>query len=177
MIFNKTTIDGVYTIDPEPHNDNRGFFARAFCVKELAGAGIDMNAVQINTSHNYKKYTLRGLHSQIAPNEEIKIIRCVRGAIFDVAVDVRPSSPTFGKYVSAELTQENGRMLVVPKGFAHGYMTLCDEADVLYFVSEAYAPGSEKGYRFDDPFFDIKWPSKQGLTTSEKDLAWPYLNK
>jgi dTDP-4-dehydrorhamnose 3,5-epimerase len=177
MIFNKTSIDGVFIIDHEPHEDSRGYFARVFCVNELKNAGIDMSAVQINTSHNHKKYTLRGLHSQLPPREEIKIIRCVRGAIFDVAVDVRQGSPTYGKYVSAELTPENGKMLLVPKGFAHGYMTLCDNTDVLYFVSEFYAPGSEKGYRYDDPLFNIKWPAAENMTISEKDLSWPYIGR
>lgn len=177
MIFKPTSIKEVYTIEPELREDSRGYFARVFCVNELKNAGIDMSAVQINTSHNHKKYTLRGLHSQLPPHEEIKIIRCVRGAIFDVAVDVRHGSPTYGKYVSAELTPENGKMLLVPKGFAHGYMTLCDNTDILYFVSEFYAPGSEKGYRHDDPLFKIKWPAAENLTISAKDQSWAFIGR
>lgn len=177
MNFEKTFIDGVFTIAPEPHQDNRGSFARVFCVEEAAKAGIRITVAQINTSHNDKKATLRGLHSQLPPHEEIKIVRCVKGAIFDVAVDVRPSSPTFGQYVSAELTEENGKMLVVPKGFAHGYLTLADNTDVLYFVSEFYAPGSEKGYRFDDPVFKINWPITENLIMSDKDRSWPHIKK
>lgn len=174
MIFESTDISGVFLISPEPHEDSRGYFARVFCVNELEQAGIHMQALQINTSHNHKKHTLRGLHSQVPPHAETKLIRCVRGAIFDVAVDVRAGSPTFGQYVAAELTPENGKMLLVPQGFAHGYMTLCDNTDVLYFVSAFYAPGSEKGYRYDDPTFHIVWPAKENLVISEKDAAWPY---
>lgn len=174
MVFSKTSIDGVFIIEPEKREDGRGYFARVFCREELKKAGIDMNAVQINTSYNLKKFTLRGLHFQEAPHSEIKIVRCVRGAIYDVAVDIRTGSPTFGRYVSAELTPENGRMLLVPKGFAHGYLTLRDESDVIYFVSDFYAPGAEKGYRYDDPLLDIDWPSKEQLIISEKDLNWGY---
>ena len=177
MIFTKTSLDGVVIIEPEAHSDDRGFFARVFCAKEIEEAGIKMTVSQINTSHNNEKNTLRGLHSQTPPHEETKIVRCVKGAIFDVAVDVRLLSPTYGQFVSAELTADNGKMLVVPKGFAHGYLTLMDDTDVLYFVSEFYSPTNEKGYRFDDPVFQIDWPFQKILTISEKDSSWPYIQE
>jgi dTDP-4-dehydrorhamnose 3,5-epimerase len=177
VILHKTALKGVYLISPQPRRDERGYFARVFCERELSSLAPDLRIVQINVAWNEKKGTLRGLHLQTPPHEEIKLVSCTRGAVLDVAVDVRRSSPTFGQSVCAKLTWENGNMLYIPKGFAHGYQTLADDTSVQYFVSAFYAPGSEKGYRYDDPAFAIAWPDPDTPTVSEKDRAWPYLNR
>jgi dTDP-4-dehydrorhamnose 3,5-epimerase len=144
-------------------------------IAELKNAGLYADFVQVNLSISYKKGTLRGLHSQIETAAEDKIVSCLSGEIFDVCVDVRPGSPTFGKYVGEVLSEENCKALYVPKGFAHGYLSLTDHSQTLYFVTQFYTPGSEKGYRYDDPAFNIKWPLEQPFIISEKDAAWPLI--
>ena len=173
MIFNKTHIKDVFIVDLDKREDDRGFFARAWCKKEFEEHGIDSNFVQANVSFNDKKGTLRGMHYQISPHEETKLIRCIRGAIYDCIVDLRPDSPTYKESIGVELTAENRRLFVVPKGFGHGYLTLVDNSEVFYQVSEFYAPGSERGIRWDDPGLHLEWPKMGELILSEKDQSWP----
>jgi len=173
MIFNKTHIKDVFIVDLDKREDDRGFFARAWCKKEFEEHGIDSNFVQANVSFNDKKGTLRGMHYQISPHEETKLIRCIRGAIYDCIVDLRPDSPTYKESIGVELTAENRRLFVVPKGFGHGYLTLVDNSEVFYQVSEFYAPGSERGIRWDDPGLNLEWPKMGELILSEKDQSWP----
>jgi dTDP-4-dehydrorhamnose 3,5-epimerase len=135
--------------------------------------GVDFQPVQANMSGSGKRGTVRGLHYQLAPHEEAKFIRCVRGAVFDVIVDVRDGSPTRGQWFGTELSAENKRALLVPQGFAHAYQTLADDSEVIYFVSAFYAPGAEKGLRWNDPGLGIQWPITEGVTVSDKDVAWP----
>lgn len=175
MIIEKTSIDGAFIIKRQPFTDERGYFTRMFCKNELGQAGIHADFVQSNLSMNKEAKTLRGLHSQKDEYAEEKLVSCTRGKIFDVCVDVRKNSKTFGQYVSAELTEENGVMLYIPKGCAHGYLTLEKNAQVLYFVTQFYEPGSEVGFRYDDPAFQIDWPIKSGLILSEKDKNWAYI--
>jgi dTDP-4-dehydrorhamnose 3,5-epimerase len=172
MKFLETKLKGAYLIELEPLCDERGFFARTFCKKEFLNQGIDFNIVQCNTSYNKKKATLRGMHYQTTPHHEAKLVSCVKGVIYDVIVDLRPESPTFRQWFSVELTPDNHKMLYVPKDLAHGYQTLKDDTVVLYFVSEFYCPGSEKGVRWNDPAFHIIWPSKPEII-SNKDSNWP----
>lgn len=173
MKFSKTSLADVYVIDLEKREDERGFFARAWCQKEFADQGLDSNFVQANLSFNNTKGTLRGMHYQVAPYEETKLIRCIRGAIYDLIIDLRPQSPTYKQSFGVELTPENRKMFCVPKGFAHGYLTLQDNTEVLYQVSEFYTPGSERGIRWNDPAFNLKWPKMANLILSEKDQNWP----
>jgi len=175
MIFHQTPLAGAFTVELERRGDERGFFARFFCEREFAAANCETRFVQINNSLSAKKGTLRGLHYQLAPSAEVKVIRCLRGALFDVIVDLRPNSPTFGKSFGAELTAENRLMLYVPRGFAHGLLTLEDDTEALYLVSEYYAPESERGLRWNDPKFEIDWPLVP-VEISAKDAAWPDFN-
>jgi dTDP-4-dehydrorhamnose 3,5-epimerase len=172
MLFNETKLKGAYVIELEKREDPRGFFARAWCRKEFEAHGLATDCVQANLSYNKKAGTLRGMHYQVPPHEEVKLVRCVRGAIYDVIIDMRPSSSTYCQWVGVELSDQNYKMLYVPKGFAHGYVTLEDNADVFYLVSEFYAPGSEQGVRYDDPAFGIAWPVAISVL-SDKDGAWP----
>jgi dTDP-4-dehydrorhamnose 3,5-epimerase len=172
MIFRDTGIPGSFVIELEPRADARGSFARAFCRREFAAAGLTTEIAQINTSFNHARATLRGMHYQLPPHAETKVVRCVRGAIFDVVLDVRPGSATFGQSYGTELSAENGRMMYVPKGFAHGYLTLADASEVFYLVDEFYAPDRERGIRWDDPRFAIRWPFEPTLV-SDKDAAFP----
>lgn len=173
MIFTKTTLKDAYIIELEKLEDERGFFARAWCQKEFEKHGLDSQLVQANISFNYKKGTLRGMHYQVAPYEETKLVRCIRGAIYDLIIDLRPESPTYKQSFGVELTPENRLMFCVPKGFAHGYLTLEDNTEVLYQVSQFYAPGAEQGIRWMDPEFNLKWPLSENLLISEKDRNWP----
>ncbi len=173
MIFTETNVAGAFLIELNKLNDDRGFFARAFCTEEFADHGLETVFVQSNISRNLKKNTLRGMHMQVAPYGEVKVVRCTRGAVFDCFVDLRPESPTYLQWAGAELTEDNHRMLYIPKGCAHGYQTLCDEAEVMYLVSTAYHPDSERGYRWNDPAFGIDWPEKENLMISDKDRNWP----
>ena len=168
MIFTQTPIPGAYLIDLEKRGDERGFFARAFCVQEFAAHGLVTHFVQVNNSLSAERGTLRGMHYQLAPRAETKLVRCIRGALFDVILDLRPGSPTFGRSFGAELTAENRRMMYVPKGFAHGFLTLADATEAFYFVDESYAPQAERGVRWNDPRFAIQWPFAPSVL-SDKD--------
>ncbi len=175
MIFTATPIEGAFLVDPEPIRDDRGFFARVACEREFAAAGINSVFKQCNMQSNERKGTLRGMHIQSEPHAEEKLVRCTRGAIFDVIVDLRPESATYRRWFGAELTEKNRRMLYVPKGAAHGYVTLADGTETLYMVTEFYAPGCEWGVRFDDPAVGVAWPDAGPLIVSDKDRAWPLL--
>lgn len=170
MIFTQTPLPGAYLIDLEKRGDDRGFFARMYCSNEFAAHGLVTQFVQVNNSLTAQRGTLRGMHYQLAPKAETKVVRCVRGALWDAILDLRPDSPTFGKSFGAELTAENRRMMYVPKGFAHGFLTLADDSEAIYLVDEVYAPQQERGVRFDDPRFKIEWPI-QPVVLSDKDRA------
>lgn len=175
MKFIPTPLIGAYTIELEKRGDDRGFFARFFCEKEFAGAGLETRFVQINNSLSSKKGTLRGMHYQLPPAAEVKVVRCVRGGLFDVIVDLRAGSPTFGKWFGAELTAENRTVMYVPRGFAHGFITLTDNTEAFYLVSAFYSPENERGARWNDPAIGIQWPIDP-TEQSDKDRAWPDLD-
>jgi dTDP-4-dehydrorhamnose 3,5-epimerase len=170
MIFEETPLRGAWVIDLEKRGDDRGFFARVFCEKEFAAHGLATHFVQVNNSLSAQKGTLRGMHYQLAPKAETKLVRCMKGALHDLILDLRPGSPTFGKSFGADLTAENRRMMYVPKGFAHGFITLADDTEAFYFVDEFYGPEQERGVRFDDPEFALKWPLAP-VVVSDKDRA------
>jgi dTDP-4-dehydrorhamnose 3,5-epimerase len=172
MKFYETELPGAFVVDIEPREDSRGFFARTWCARELAEQGLNINVVQANMAYNTHKGTLRGMHYQVAPYAEAKLVRCTRGAIFDVIVDLRPDSPTYKRWLGVELTADNRRSLYVPEGFGHGYMTLEDTTEVMYQVTAYYTPGAEGGLRYDDPAFGIQWPLPVAVI-SEKDASWP----
>lgn len=172
MIFTETILPQAYIIDLEKREDERGFFARTFCANEFAALGLKSNFVQTNMSLSTQKGTLRGMHYQIDGAEEAKLIRCTRGAILDVIIDIRPHSPTYCRHIQVELSQDNYRMLYVPEGFAHGFLTLTPDVEVTYQVSQFYTPGKEKGIRWNDPLFGIAWPVEHPIL-SEKDAAHP----
>jgi dTDP-4-dehydrorhamnose 3,5-epimerase len=174
MLIQETPLPGAYIIDVEKKSDERGFFARAFCRKELDAVGIQSDVAQINICYNGTRGTLRGMHFQIPPASETKLIRCTRGAIYDVIVDLRPDSPTYLEHFGVELTADNFCALYVPQMFAHGYQTLTPEAEIVYVVSEFYTPGCERGLRHDDPKLMIEWPLPVSLI-SEKDKSWDLL--
>jgi dTDP-4-dehydrorhamnose 3,5-epimerase len=174
MRFAPTPLAGAYLIHLEPRVDQRGTFARAFCAQEFAAHGFETNFVQANVSTNNRAGTVRGMHFQREPDAEVKLVRCVKGAIYDVAVDMRKESPTYLRWFGAELSDENGLAMYVPKGFAHGYQAITGGATVFYFVSAFYAPQSEGGLRFDDPKLSIRWP-RPVSEISAKDAAWPLL--
>jgi len=172
MIFHETPLKGAHTIELDKKGDDRGFFARFFCINEYDSMNLDGNIVQINNSLSAQKGTLRGMHYQLAPKAETKIVRCIRGALYDVILDLRLNSPTFGKWYGTELTAEKNRiMMYVPKGFAHGFMTLEDDTEALYLVTEYYSPEQERGIRFQDPRFKIEWPFEP-IVVSDKDKNW-----
>ncbi len=172
MIFTKTKLQGAIIIEIEKKGDDRGFFARAWCRKEFEAYGLAFNPVQANIAFSKTKGILRGMHYQIAPYEEAKLIRCIRGVIYDVIIDLRPDSSTYRKWIGVELGADNYKMLYVPKGFAHGYQTLVDNTEVFYQVSQFYSPKSERGVRWDDPAFGIKWPEIGNCIVSTKDECW-----
>jgi dTDP-4-dehydrorhamnose 3,5-epimerase len=172
MIFTETELSGAFIIDLKRLSDERGFFARSWCEDEFAEHGIKRVPLQANVSSNPKKGTLRGMHYQLAPFEETKLVRCTRGAIYDVIVDLREESPTFMKWIGVELTADSFRMLFVPERFAHGFITLEDNTDVTYQVSAKYTPGAERGLRWNDPAIGIQWPMEPTLV-SEKDRNHP----
>ena len=156
--------------------DERGYFARVFCKKEFAGIGVDFEIVQINRSLNKKKGIIRGMHFQRSPMAEDKIVQCTKGAIFDVAVDLRQGSPTYGQWVAEELSEDNKKMFLIPKGFAHGFQSLTKDSEVFYFLSQFYSHSHQAGVRFDDPFLNIKWPIKNPLLL-ERDRNWPLIKR
>lgn len=176
MRFLKTEIQGVWLIKPDFHKDERGHFFRAWCLKEFEEHGIQFHPVQANMGLSVRKGTVRGMHFQVEPAPEAKLIRCTRGAMFDVALDMRADSPTYGKWVGAELTAENGNMLFIPELCAHGYQTLEDRTDMHYMASQYYAPGAARGARFDDPAFGIQWPLVPSVI-SVQDTNWPLANE
>lgn len=172
MIFTKTGLGEACIIDLEKYEDQRGFFARAWCQREFEEHGLVPRVVQTNVSYNKYKGTLRGMHYQRAPYAETKLVRCTRGAIYDVIIDLRPDSPTYKQWLGVELTAANYRMLYVPEGFAHGFQTLMDEVEVIYQVSQFYTPEAEGGLRYNDPAFGIDWPLEVQVI-SDKDKNWP----
>jgi dTDP-4-dehydrorhamnose 3,5-epimerase len=172
MIFKESKLKGAFVIDLEKHQDERGFFARTFCRKELETHGLISDVAQANMSLSKARSTLRGMHYQKAPHEETKLVRCTRGALYDVIIDLRPESPTYKQWIGVELSADNYRMLFVPKNFAHGFITLAEDTEVTYMVSQYYAPGAELGIRWNDPQFAIQWPIDLAVI-SEKDASWP----
>ncbi len=172
MIFTETKLKGAFVLEIKKIEDDRGFFGRSWCKRELEEHGLNGEIVQANTSVSHKKGTLRGMHFQVAPYEEVKIIRCVRGAIYDVIIDLRPGSETFKQWVGVELSHDNYKMLYVPEGFAHGFLTLTDSIEVYYNVSAFYTPGAERGIRWNDKSFNIMWP-EEPLIISDKDSKHP----
>ncbi|MCT7982340.1 dTDP-4-dehydrorhamnose 3,5-epimerase [Laspinema sp. A4] len=172
MIFTETKLESVWIIEPEQLTDNRGFFARTWCQREFDDRGLNSALVQCNISFNSKSGTLRGMHYQLPPHGETKLVRCTQGAIYDVIIDMRPTSPTFTQWVGVELTAENHRMLYIPEGFAHGFQTLVDQTEVFYQMSEFYYPESARGVRWNDPAFGIKWPTTNPLIISDKDNSY-----
>lgn len=172
MIFTETKLKGAFVIDLEEKNDSRGFFARTFCAGEFEEHGLKPVFVQCNLSFNHLAGTMRGMHYQLPPAAETKLVRCTRGAIFDVIIDMRPDSPTYLQHFGVELSETNRRALYVPEMFAHGYQALTDGAEVTYQVGEFYTPGYERGLRYDDPAFKIDWPMAVTVI-SEKDAKWP----
>ena len=172
MEFLKTKLPGVFEIRIEAKPDERGFFARTWCRKEFEAQGLAGNLVQCSLSFNKRKGTLRGMHHQIAPNQETKLIRCTQGAIYDVVLDLRPQSPAFKDWVGVELTAGKRNMMYVPQGCAHGFLTLEDQSEVTYQMSEFQNPESARGVRWDDPAFQIKWPAKVEVI-SERDRSYP----
>jgi dTDP-4-dehydrorhamnose 3,5-epimerase len=172
MKFIPLPLAGAHLIDLEKRGDDRGFFARFFCETEFAMHGLHTRFVQINNSLTAKAGTLRGMHYQLPPAAEVKVVRCIRGALHDVILDLRPRSPTFGQSFGAELSAENRTMMYVPEGFAHGFVTLAPDTEALYLVSAVYAPAAERGIRFDDQKFEIKWPVPP-TELSDKDRKWP----
>ena len=176
MIFNETPLAGAFTIGLEKREDARGHFARAFCAEEFAAHGLETTYLQANHSLNKKTGLVRGMHFQRGEDAEVKLVRCVHGAIYDVIVDNRPESPTYLQWFGAELSEENGLMMYVPRGFAHGYQSLTEGATAFYMVSTGYAPAAEGGLRFDDPAIGIKWPMAV-TDLSDKDGNWPLVKR
>lgn len=174
MKFTKTNFDGLFVIDQEPNTDARGTFNRLFCLNEFSKAGTDFKIVQVSRSLTKQKGTIRGLHYQKKPFEEDKLITCIKGKIFDVAVDIRRNSKTYGQWYSLELSQENGKMFFLPKGFAHGFQTLTDNCQLIYFMSEYYHPEASTGILWSDKTLNINWPYKYSFM-SEKDKTRPLL--
>jgi dTDP-4-dehydrorhamnose 3,5-epimerase len=172
MKFIQTSIAGAWLVTLEPRGDDRGSFARSFCTAEFAAHGLETSYIQQNVSRSAKKGTLRGMHFQSAPYGEDKLIRCLRGAIVDIIIDLRPDSPTFRKWEAFELNDENKRQLLVPKGFGHGFQTVSDHVEVTYLVTAKYTPSAESGVRWNDPAFGIKWPLEP-TDMSDKDRNWP----
>lgn len=172
MIFRKTPLTGAYLIEPERLEDTRGFFARTFCRREFEAHGLVTEVAQCNTSFNRQLGTLRGMHYQVAPHEEPKLVRCTTGRVHDVIIDLRPESETFKQYFAVTLSADNRIMLYVPAGFAHGFLTLEDDSEVFYQMGEFYYPESAGGVRWDDPAFGIEWPAKPVLI-SEHDSSYP----
>jgi dTDP-4-dehydrorhamnose 3,5-epimerase len=174
--YTPTSVAGVTIIDIEPHRDHRGFFSRSFCADEFQTYGLISEVAQTSLCFNYTRGTVRGLHRQVPPHAEAKLVRCVRGAIADVAVDIRPESQTYGKHVMVELTAENRRALFLPPYVLHGFQTLTDDTEVMYQISGPYVPESEEGFRWDETEFAIKWPLPVTVM-SEKDASWPLLDE
>jgi len=176
LIFTETALPGAYVIEPERINDNRGYFARVWCKRELQEHGLKSDMVQSNVGFSYQKGTLRGLHFQREPHAEVKVVRCTRGAIFDVIVDLRPGSSTRHHWFGVELSEENGRMLYVPEGFAQGYITLADKTEMNYHTSALYDAMAASGVRYSDSAIGIRWPFSPTVV-SEQDRNWPLIER
>jgi dTDP-4-dehydrorhamnose 3,5-epimerase len=172
MFFKVTDLAGVYVIEPERHQDSRGHFVRTFCQDEFAAQGLETSIAQCSLSFNRRKGTLRGLHYQATPYQEVKLVRCERGAIYDVILDLRPDSPTFKRHLAVELNEENGRAVYIPGGFAHGFQTLADDTQVFYQMSKPYSSRHARGARWNDPAFGIDWP-EDVRTILERDANYP----
>jgi dTDP-4-dehydrorhamnose 3,5-epimerase len=172
MKFTETKIHGVFVIELEKHEDDRGWFARAWCCEEFAAHGLPTDLAQTNLSHNAQRGTVRGMHFQTAPHAEAKLVRCVAGGVHDIALDLRPESPTFKQFVATELSAGNGRAVFLPEGIAHGFQTLTDDATLFYQMSAPYAPEFARGVRWDDAAFQIEWPIAEAIVC-EHDLAFP----
>jgi dTDP-4-dehydrorhamnose 3,5-epimerase len=172
VIFTPAGLSGVYLVDLRRIEDDRGFFARGWCSREFADHGLNPKLEQINVGFSHHRGTVRGMHFQRPPFEEAKLVRCTRGAIYDVTIDLRHDSPTFRQWLAVELTADNRRMLYVPEGFAHGYQTLVDDTEMYYQTSAAYAPEAASGVRFDDPVFGVTWPLAV-TRISQTDRSWP----
>jgi dTDP-4-dehydrorhamnose 3,5-epimerase len=172
LAFRPTPIAGAWLIEGVRRGDARGHFARMFCAGDFAAMGLEGRFTQANTSLSRHRHTLRGLHYQLPPSSEVKLVRCVAGALFDVIADLRPDSPSYGSWFGAELSPENGAMLYVPRGCAHGFLTLADDTEALYLVSDGYDPARERGLRFDEPWLRIAWPAPPE-EISDKDRGWP----
>jgi len=175
MRFEKSSVPGAWVIDPTPHEDDRGRFMRAWCLREFSDHGIQFTPLQANMGLSLRKGTIRGLHYQVAPALEAKLVRCTAGAVFDVVVDLRPESPTYRAWYGTELTPENGRMLYVPEGCAHGCQALTDNTEIHYMASAFFSPGHARGVRFDDPAFQVRWPLPPTMV-SEPDRNWPLVD-
>jgi dTDP-4-dehydrorhamnose 3,5-epimerase len=174
MIFRETELPGVWVIDPEPSADERGFFARTWCAREFEARGLTAELAQCSLSWNRARGTVRGLHFQAAPHEEAKLVRCTRGTIHDVALDLRPGSPTRHRWTAVELSADNRRMLFVPEGVAHGFQTLVDDTEVFYQISRFHQPDAQRGVRWHDPALGITWPVRDAIV-SARDAALPLL--
>jgi dTDP-4-dehydrorhamnose 3,5-epimerase len=176
VLFRETPVSGAFVIEPERRVDERGYFARVFCERELAERGLESSVRQINTGFSPRAGTLRGMHFQLEPHAEVKIVRCVRGAAFDVVLDLRRDSPTFARWYGIELTADNGTQLYLPRGTAHGYLTLKDDTELIYSTSSPYAAQAARGVRYDDPAFGIQWPA--GIRViSAADSSWPLFDR
>jgi dTDP-4-dehydrorhamnose 3,5-epimerase len=171
--FTETELDGAFVVELERHTDERGFFARIWCREELGERGLTTELSQCSISRNARTGTLRGMHFQRHPHEEAKLVRCTSGAIYDVIIDLRPRSRTFGQWVGVELAADSGRALYVPEGFAHGFQTLADATDVLYMISTPYVPEAGAGVRWNDPAFAVVWPETADRVISDRDRTWP----
>jgi len=173
ITFRETKLKGAFVIEPEKFEDDRGFLARSFSQREFENHGLNARMVECNISFSSKRHTVRGMHFQNPPHAQAKLIRCTKGSIYDVIVDLRPKSSTFKQWIGEELTVENRRLLYVPEGFAHGFQTLEENTEVFYQISNFYAPGSEGGVRWNDPAFGIMWPATDGVTINERDRNYP----
>ncbi len=172
MQFEPLILDGAWLVVPDPHRDHRGQFARTFCVREFMEQGLETTFVQHSTSRTLKRHTIRGMHFQHDPHSEVKLVTCTRGAIYDVIVDLRPGSRTYKQWCGVTLSSENQHRLYVPQGFAHGFQTLTDDAEVSYLISAYYEPAASSGVRYDDPAFAIQW-QEPPADMSDKDRTWP----
>jgi dTDP-4-dehydrorhamnose 3,5-epimerase len=172
MRFTETILSGAYLVELTPARDSRGFFARTFCIREFGELGLETNFVQLSLSQSAVKGTLRGMHFQQGPHGETKLVACRKGAIWDVIVDLRPDSPTYRQWLGFELTPVNQWQLYIPRGFAHGFQTLCDDTEVQYMISAFYEPGAARGVRYNDPALAIDWPLSTTVI-SQQDAAWP----
>jgi dTDP-4-dehydrorhamnose 3,5-epimerase len=172
LIFKETKLPGAFVIEPEKHEDQRGFMVRTFCQREFEAHGLNSQVAQCNSSFNKYKGTLRGMHFQVAPFAQAKLVRCTAGSIYDVIIDLRHTSPTFKQYFAVELSAQNRRLFYIPEDFAHGFQTLEDNTDVFYQMSQFYSAEHARGVRWDDPAFDIKWPAAE-RTILERDRTYP----